>query len=114
MKKFAKTFVAAAFAVITVLGASLMLAACGETKVAATTGFYTSQNSYSYTNFAPTYNYRTLTYKTQNIETFDDGTYILYVNSTTYSNVTFGEGFATNECTANPQGSTLVRYYGTY
>lgn len=114
MKTSAKKIAVAAVAAVGVLGAGSMLAACGGESAAKTTGFYTSQNTLTYMNFAPMYNYRTLTYKTQNIETFDDNTYVLSVNATTYSNVYFGESVPSDQYTANPQGSTVVRYYGKF
>lgn len=112
MKKFAKKLVLTLVTVIAVVCISMAFAACGsaEKKV---TGSYCSDNSYRWMNMLPTYNYYTLTYQSQQIETYDDGTYCLTVNAITYSNVNVGESVPTGSATGNDRGNVVTRYYGT-
>ncbi|MBO4989052.1 MAG: hypothetical protein J6D37_01840 [Clostridia bacterium] len=88
------------------------LTACGS--AAETTGLYTSSNKMSWSNMLPTYNYFTLTYSTEQIETLSDGTYVLTVNTVTYSNVCVGPEVPNGEETGNDRGQTTTKYYGTY
>lgn len=111
MKKFSKKLVVALVAMMAVVCMCVSLAACGGEK--KPTGSYMSNNNYAYSNFSPTYNYRTLTFSSEQIETYDDNTYCLTVNTVTYSNVTFGENIASDKSTANDRGSTITKYYGT-
>lgn len=110
MKKFTKKLVVAFVAVMAVVCMSVSLAACGgEKKV---NGSYMSNNNYSYQNFSPTYNYRLLTVSSEQIETYEDDTYCLTVNTISYSNVTFGENVASDASTANDRGCSITKYYG--
>lgn len=90
----------------------VVVAACGESE-AKLTGIYNSDKTITYMNFAPTYNYRTITIKSQLIETYDDGTYCLTVSTVVYSNVTFGEDIPSANFTANEKDTVTVKYYGT-
>lgn len=112
MKKFTKKILVALVAVMAVVCLSVSLAACGGEKKPTAT--YMSDCKYTYSNMAPTYNYRVLTFIGEQIEVYEDDTYCLTINAVSYSNVTFGENIATGKETANPQTNTIDKYYGTY
>lgn len=101
-------------AVTAVSAATLGLTACGGSSAANMTGNYISNDTISYSNFLPTYNYFTLTSTTQEIETYDDGTYCFSTYETLYSNVSFGADVAAGEETWNDQRMMITRYYGEY
>lgn len=114
-KKIAAVVTAAAVAAT----AGLALTACGETQ-AKVTGNYMSENANTFANFnvdampGVTYNYYTLTYSGQQIQTFDDGTYCLTEHSETYSAIDVGKDIPSKVGIGNDQGHTIVEYYGTY
>lgn len=137
MKKFTKKILVAIVAIMAVVCLSVSLAACGET-TAKSTGFYSSSNKHvTYANFQPKYNLYTLTLYTETIETFNDNTYCLTVNSVAISNVNFGEDTKSLNCDYagmkdedkefiiagqenweasryNDKDDITTKYYGTY
>lgn len=110
--KLKKLVVAAACAAAAVI-ATVSLAACSG-GVATLTGEYLSNNSYSYANMRPLYNYYYVTFSGQTLETYSDGTYCLTVNEIMYSNVSFGPDVANGKETANDRGQKVTKYYGTF
>ncbi len=136
MKKTLKKIMAVALSAALAVAAGAMLTACGEgEKQPAVTGTYMSTNAFRWMNMVPQYNYFTLTYTAQQIQTFDDGTYCVTVNSETYSNVRFGsdvnnkleylgydldeKGQPTGEqktlkASPNDRGHSITKYYGTF
>lgn len=110
--KLKKLVVAAACAAAAVI-ATVSLAACSAGG-ATLTGEYLSNNSYSYANMRPTYNYYYVTFSGQTLETYSDGTYCLTVNEIMYSNVSFGPDVANGKETANDRGQKVIKYYGTF
>lgn len=110
--KLKKLVVAAACAAAAVI-ATVSLAACSAGG-ATLTGEYLSNNSYSYANMRPTYNYYYVTFSGQTLETYSDGTYCLTVNEIMYSNVSFGPDVANGKETANDRGQKVTKYYGTF
>ena len=110
--KLKKLVVAAACAAAAVI-ATVSLAACSGGS-ATLTGEYLSNNSYSYANMLPTYNYYYVTFSGQTLETYSDGTYCLTVNEIMYSNVSFGPDVPTDQATANDRGQKVTKYYGTF
>ena len=110
--KLKKLVVAAACAAAAVI-ATVSLAACSGGG-ATLTGEYLSNNSYSYANMLPTYNYYYVTFSGQTLETYSDGTYCLTVNEIMYSNVSFGPDVPTDQATANDRGQKVTKYYGTF
>lgn len=109
--KLKKLVVAAACAAAAVI-ATVSLAACSGG--ATLTGEYLSNNSYSYANMRPLYNYYYVTFSGQTLETYSDGTYCLTVNEIMYSNVSFGPDVANGKETANDRGQKVTKYYGTF
>lgn len=109
--KLKKLVVAAACAAAAVI-ATVSLAACSGG--ATLTGEYLSNNSYSYTNMLPKYNYYYVAFSGQTLETYSDGTYCLTVNEIMYSNVSFGPDVANGKETANDRGQKVTKYYGTF
>ena len=109
--KLKKLVVAAACAAAAVI-ATVSLAACSGG--ATLTGEYLSNNSYSYANMRPLYNYYYVTFSGQTLETYSDGTYCLTVNEIMYSNVSFGPDVANGKETANDRGQKVIKYYGTF
>lgn len=106
--------------ILATLGAAACLAtsafamsACGA-PAAETTGLYMSNNKMTWSNMLPTYNYFTLSYSTEQIETLSDGTYVLTLNTVTYSNISVGPNVPNGEETGNDRGQTTTKYYGTY
>lgn len=110
--KLKKLVVAAACAAAAVI-ATVSLAACSAGG-ATLTGEYLSDNSYSYANMRPLYNYYYVTFSGQTLETYSDGTYCLTVNEIMYSNVSFGPDVANGKETANDRGQKVTKYYGTF
>ena len=110
--KLKKLVVAAACAAAAVI-ATVSLAACSAGG-ATLTGEYLSNNSYSYANMRPLYNYYYVTFSGQTLETYSDGTYCLTVNEIMYSNVSFGPDVANGKETANDRGQKVTKYYGTF
>lgn len=110
--KLKKLVVAAACAAAAVI-ATVSLAACSAGG-ATLTGEYLSNNSYSYTNMLPKYNYYYVAFSGQTLETYSDGTYCLTVNEIMYSNVSFGPDVANGKETANDRGQKVTKYYGTF
>lgn len=110
--KLKKLVVAAACAAAAVI-ATVSLAACSAGG-ATLTGEYLSNNSYSYANMRPLYNYYYVTFSGQTLETYSDGTYCLTVNEIMYSNVSFGPDVANGSETANDRGQKVTKYYGTF
>lgn len=110
--KLKKLVVAAACAAAAVI-ATVSLAACSGGG-ATLTGEYLSNNSYSYANMRPAYNYYYVTFSGQALETYSDGTYCLTVNEIMYSNVSFGPDVASGSETANDRGQKVTKYYGTF
>lgn len=110
--KLKKLVVAAACAAAAVI-ATVSLAACSGGG-ATLTGEYLSNNSYSYANMRPLYNYYYVTFSGQTLETYSDGTYCLTVNEIMYSNVNFGPDVANGKETANDRGQKVTKYYGTF
>lgn len=110
--KLKKLVVAAACAAAAVI-ATVSLAACSG-GAATLTGEYLSNNSYSYANMLPTYNYYYVTFSGQTLETYSDGTYCLTVNEIMYSNVSFGPDVPSGNETANDRGQKVTKYYGTF
>lgn len=110
--KLKKLVVAAACAAAAVI-ATVSLAACSG-GVATLTGEYLSNNSYSYVNMLPKYNYYYVAFSGQTLETYSDGTYCLTVNEIMYSNVSFGPDVANGKETANDRGQKVTKYYGTF
>ena len=110
--KLKKLVVAAACAAAAVI-ATVSLAACSAGG-ATLTGEYLSNNSYSYANMLPKYNYYYVTFSGQTLETYSDGTYCLTVNEIMYSNVSFGPDVANGKETANDRGQKVTKYYGTF
>lgn len=109
--KLKKLVVAAACAAAAVI-ATVSLAACSGG--ATLTGEYLSNNSYSYVNMLPKYNYYYVAFSGQTLETYSDGTYCLTVNEIMYSNVSFGPDVANGKETANDRGQKVTKYYGTF
>ena len=110
--KLKKLVVAAACAAAAVI-ATVSLAACSAGG-ATLTGEYLSNNSYSYVNMLPKYNYYYVAFSGQTLETYSDGTYCLTVNEIMYSNVSFGPDVANGKETANDRGQKVTKYYGTF
>lgn len=110
--KLKKLVVAAACAAAAVI-ATVSLAACSAGG-ATLTGEYLSNNSYSYANMLPKYNYYYVAFSGQTLETYSDGTYCLTVNEIMYSNVSFGPDVANGKETANDRGQKVTKYYGTF
>lgn len=110
--KLKKLVVAAACAAAAVI-ATVSLAACSAGG-ATLTGEYLSNNSYSYANMRPLYNYYYVAFSGQTLETYSDGTYCLTVNEIMYSNVSFGPDVANGKETANDRGQKVTKYYGTF
>lgn len=110
--KLKKLVVAAACAAAAVI-ATVSLAACSGGG-ATLTGEYLSNNSYSYVNMLPKYNYYYVAFSGQTLETYSDGTYCLTVNEIMYSNVSFGPDVANGKETANDRGQKVTKYYGTF
>lgn len=108
--KFRKLF-AAIVTAVAIMAMLLCFTACGG--AAKPTGSFLSENQIRYMNFHPTFNYRTLTSTTQQLDTYDDGTYCLTVTAVTYSNVTFGQDVPSGEATWNDRGQVVTKYYGT-
>lgn len=95
-----------------VLGASVLaFAGCG-TSAATLTGSYVSENDITYQNFLPTYNYYYATITNQQLDTYDDDTYVLTVTTTSFSNISLGADVAEGEETWNDRGHSVTRYYG--
>lgn len=110
-KKIASVVLATAVAAT----AGLALTACGDTQ-AKMTGNYMSENTNVFSNFNLDmgYNYYTLTFSGQQIQTYDDGTYCLTVNSETYSAIDVGKDIPSKANVGNDQGHTITEYYGAY
>lgn len=137
MKKTIKKIIAIALSASLAVAAGAMLTACnneGE-KQPAVTATYMSTNQFRWMNMVPQYNYFTLTFTAEQIQTFDNGTYCLTVNSETYSNVRFGSDVAndltyqgqeldengnlvgevkTMKASPNDRGHSITKYYGTF
>lgn len=108
--KLKKLVVAAACAAAAVI-ATVSLAACSG-GAPAPTGTYLSENELTYQNFLPTYNYFFIVSTTQQLDTFDDGTYCLTVTTSSYSNISTGADVPTGSETWNDRGQAITRYYG--
>lgn len=107
----------ALLAISTAAACAVGLAACsgGESSSATKTGDYVSaDNAYSYSNFAPNYNYRLLTVTSAQLQTYDDNTYVYTTYVTSTSNLTAGSDVASDAFTANSRGLVVTYYYGTY
>lgn len=138
MKKLTKKIIVAIVAIMAVVCISVSLTACGGATVKRS-GFYSGEKKYvQFVNMQPKYNLFTLTLHTETIETFEDNTYCLTVNSVSISNVRFGpeyksfnvgNTFATNEelkaeleaaqanyeeATYNDKDDITTKYYGTF
>ena len=76
MKKTIKKILAVALSATLAVAAGAMLTACGDEgeKQPAVTGTYMSTNQFRWMNMVPQYNYFTLTFTAEQIQTFDDGT----------------------------------------
>lgn len=73
---------------------------------------YVSTNNMDYSNFLPQFNYYFETTTTQQIEVYDDDTYILTVNTSTFSNISLGPDVAAGEETHNDRGQNVYKLYG--
>ena len=88
---------------------------CGGTPAAKLTGSYNSGAHLDFFSAYPLATYRQMTCLVQNLKTYDDGTYILTVSSTTFSGgLSFDpEGTGNQNASATPRGSEVKEYYGT-
>lgn len=92
---------------------TLTLSSCGnsESKAATLTGAYLSPTVLKYMNMRPTYNYYMTYFTFQELETYDDNTYILTVSSSMFSGLVLpDEG---NDATGNERENFIQKYYGT-
>lgn len=115
MKKQLKLLVA-----LFALGAgTLTLSSCDNTgggeepaKEVKLTAAYLSPAKMVYMNMRPTYNYYITTFIFQELETYDDNSYVLTVSSSTYSGLDLpNEG---NDAKGNERENSLQKFYGTY
>jgi hypothetical protein len=119
MKKSMKICVA----VLSALMALSVMAACGNgggdnpaAKQAKLSGSYNSESHIDFFTAYPGYTYRQATFTVQNLETYDDGTYILTVVAPTFSGgLTFDPlGTGDTHYSATDRGNLAAKYYGTF
>lgn len=92
------------------LGA-LSLTSCGE-KTVNLTGAYLSPAVLSYINVRPEFNYYMTTFTFQELETYDDNTYVLTVSSSMFSGLVLPD--VGNDATGNERENSMKKYFGTY
>lgn len=109
MKKIKKIGISLLLAIIATVSV-LALTACGG---ATLTGGYSSQAKFSHFNgLLLGYNYYTVTYAFQTIETYSDNTYVLYLSSSTFSAIEID--LESNDWTGNDKENYIIKYYGSY
>ena len=75
-------------------------------------GGYSSPAQFAYSNMRPSYNYYTMEFDMQTLETYNDGTYVLNQYSSVFSGVVLPE--SGNDGTANERTNYQLSVYGTY
>lgn len=91
---------------------ALAMTSCSGGSNATLSNVYLSTNNLDYSNFLPQFNYFFETTTTQQIETYDDDTYILTVNTSTFSNISLGPDVAAGAETYNDRGQNVYKVYG--
>ena len=93
--------------------AMLMTGCSGSnTQAAAMTASYLSPSVMKYSNMRPKYNYYTLEFSMERLQTFSDGTYQLDVISQVYSALILPE--EGSAATGNERTNYVNSYYGTF
>lgn len=115
MKKFHK---AVATVAVAALSAALCfsLAACGETQKPVNLVASYNSSSYTFMTAYPAYTFKQLTTNVQNINVYDDDTYLLVVTSKSLSgDLKFDPSNSGDQVAqANNQGCKITHYYGAY
>lgn len=112
MKKLTKGIMLAAVCV-TAAAMSVGFAACGSS--AKMTGDYLSTNNFEWHNLMPMGgNFYFGTFSSQELELYEDSTYVLTQTSITYSNLSAGPDVPAGSETANDRGQKVTTFYGSY
>lgn len=99
------------FTVLALACGAIAMTSCSGSG-AALSDVYLSSNHMDYSNFLPKFNYYFETTTTQQLETYDDNTYVFTVNTSTFSNISLGPDVAVGEETYNDRGQNVYKLYG--
>lgn len=115
MKKFHKAVTTVAVAALSA-ALCFSLAACGETEKAADLVASYNSSSYTFMTAFPNYTFKQLTTNVQNINVYDDNTYMLMVTTKSLSgDLKFDPSNSGDQvASANDRGCTITHYYGAY